>query len=331
MLLYNIESISRKLKDEYENVTSHLTHMGVMGGSRESILRKYLGQLLPQKYSVGTGIITDFEGNQSRQQDFFIYDAFNSPVFYNTEESCVIPTECVYATIEVKSTLTKSTLTESLKNIQSVKQLKKKPFINSPLVPDKHNLIFGAIFAYSSDASIITITKNLHTLCLDIPKEQQPSVVCILDKGLLVNVSNTNPNEICLMPTENTTWALIENTSEKNLYLFYLLLLQHLNTTTNFPPDLIQYAQKQHVLDNLTTSIPIEMLSEKIFIPLGKIDITGEEIQRINKMHPYILKAAKKELIPQDIEDSGMSEQQFFEEFNYVMNIFKRFINQKTD
>ena len=62
MLLYNIESMAKKMAIEYQEVTSHIEHMGVRGASRENVLREYIKQLLPQKYAVGNGVITDVEG-----------------------------------------------------------------------------------------------------------------------------------------------------------------------------------------------------------------------------------------------------------------------------
>lgn len=44
--------------------------MGVRGTSREDVLRQRIKELLPQKFTVGNGIITDCQGKQSRQQDF---------------------------------------------------------------------------------------------------------------------------------------------------------------------------------------------------------------------------------------------------------------------
>lgn len=77
MLLYNIGSMAKKMAIDYQDVTSHIDHMGVRGASRENVLRDYLKQLLPQKFAVGNGVITDVDGTQSKQQDFFVYDAFN--------------------------------------------------------------------------------------------------------------------------------------------------------------------------------------------------------------------------------------------------------------
>ena len=81
MLLYNIESMAKKMSIDYQEVTNHIEHMGLRGSSRENILREYIKQLLPQKFAVGNGIITDVNGTQSKQQDFFVYVALNSLIF----------------------------------------------------------------------------------------------------------------------------------------------------------------------------------------------------------------------------------------------------------
>ena len=78
--------------------------MGEMGACREEILRNYKRQFLPEKFKVGRWFIIDSDGNQSRQQDFIIYDAFNSPKAQNMDTIQVLPIESVFCTIEVKST-----------------------------------------------------------------------------------------------------------------------------------------------------------------------------------------------------------------------------------
>ena len=109
MLLYNIESMAKKLTIDYE-LTDYIDHMGVRGSSREDVLKFYIKQLLPERFAVGNGVVTDVNGAQSKQQDFFVHDAFNSPIFLHTESSSIVPVESVYATIEVKSTLKKDTI-----------------------------------------------------------------------------------------------------------------------------------------------------------------------------------------------------------------------------
>ena len=150
MLLYNIEVLAKKLATEYATTTEKLEHMGLRGTAREDLLKEVISQLIPEKYRIGSGTIVDIHGTQSKQQDLYIYDAFNSPVFLKMESNNVVPVESVYATVEVKSTLTKDTLRQSMENIRTVKTLEHNELRNSPIVFSRHNMIMGCIFSYTS-------------------------------------------------------------------------------------------------------------------------------------------------------------------------------------
>ena len=305
MLLYNIESMAKKMSIDYQEVTNHIEHMGLRGSSRENILREYIKQLLPQKFAVGNGIITDVNGTQSKQQDFFVYDAFNSPIFLHMESSCIIPVESVYATVEVKSTLTKETLKQSIENIRSVKQLEITVLKNSPFIPAQFNFILGTVFSYTSDSAIETVVQNVDEICRDIPKEKQPSVICILDKGLIVNVLKDGMREIATMPSDSTTWGVIKNTKEINFYLFYLVLQQHLNTAINFPPNLLKYAEATHAIDNIQIMIPKNMIPDDMFIEAGKRKFSGEDMKFLAENQQILFKLLTNQMTENEFQKTG--------------------------
>ena len=305
MLLYNIESMAKKMSIDYQEVTNHIEHMGLRGSSRENILREYIKQLLPQKFAVGNGIITDVNGTQSKQQDFFVYDAFNSPIFLHMESSCIIPVESVYATVEVKSTLTKETLKQSIENIRSVKQLEITVLKNSPFIPAQFNFILGTVFSYTSDSAIETVVQNVDEICRDIPKEKQPSVICILDKGRIVNVLKDGMREIATMPSDSTTWGVIKNTKEINFYLFYLVLQQHLNTAINFPPNLLKYAEATHAIDNIQIMIPKNMIPDDMFIEAGKTKFSGEDMKFLAENQQILFKLLTNQMTENEFQKTG--------------------------
>lgn len=320
MLLYNIESMAKKMVIKYQEVTSHIEHMGLRGSERENILRKHIKQLLPQKFTVGNGVVTDVNGTQSKQQDFFVYDAFNSPVFLHMESSCIIPIESVYATVEVKSKLTKETLRQSVENIKSVKQLSITVLKNSFFIPDQYNFILGTVFSYTSDSSIETIAQNVNEICQNIPKENQPSVICVFDKGLIVNVLKEGVGEIVTVPSEATTWGVIKNTKEINFYLFYLILQQHLNTTINFPPDLLKYAEATHAIDNMQIIIPKNMISDDMFIEAGKTKFSGKEIKFLSENNQLIYKLLANQMTEEEFKKTGKTTEE-------IEEISKRFVS----
>ena len=60
MFIYNLEDIAKKLKIDFDGVTRQIEHNGVKGSAREDLLKDYLRDLLPNKYSISSGIIIDF-------------------------------------------------------------------------------------------------------------------------------------------------------------------------------------------------------------------------------------------------------------------------------
>lgn len=244
MFIYNLQEMAKSLQNEYQTISSKIEHNGLKGTMREDKLKEYIKKLFPSKYAIGNGIIVDSNETQSKQQDFIIYDNFNSPNLIETDSVQVIPIESVYATIEVKSTLTISELETSIKNIESVKKLEKtKPFIN-PVFSTSFTPPICMIFAYSSDTSLNNIVKKIDELNSDIEISNRLSIVCVLDKGLIFGINRHGFKEIELIPTEKTIYVTHEDKLENNLYLFYLLMITAINNIIMPPVNLMGYAQK---------------------------------------------------------------------------------------
>ena len=66
--------ITQQLRSEVDFINSLFQHQGVKGEGNEEILRDLLRRFIPKRYGVGTGIVIDRHGNQSRQSDIIIYD-----------------------------------------------------------------------------------------------------------------------------------------------------------------------------------------------------------------------------------------------------------------
>ena len=244
MFIYNLQEMAKNLQSDYQKLSSKIEHNGLKGTIREDKLKEYLSKLFPTKYAIGNGVIVDANETQSRQQDFIIYDNFNSPKLMETESVQVIPIESVYATIEVKSTLTVDELEKSIKNIESVKKLEKtKPF-SSPLIISSIIPPICMIFAYSSDTSLNNIVKKIDEFNNSIDIKNRLSIVCILDKGLIFAINRHRFKEIEIVPTDNTILVTHEDKLENNLYLFYLLMMTAINNIVMPPVNLMGYAEK---------------------------------------------------------------------------------------
>lgn len=83
-----------------------LAHPGMIGNIRQIVVEWLLQPLLPDGIHIGTGKITDSNGNFSAETDLIIYDRRSVPPIMYDAKNGVFPIESVYYAIEVKSTLT---------------------------------------------------------------------------------------------------------------------------------------------------------------------------------------------------------------------------------
>lgn len=313
MFIYNLEDIAKKLKIDFDGITKQIEHNGVKGNAREDLLKNYLKKLLPEKYSITSGIIIDNNQNQSRQQDFIIHDAFNCPSFFKTESNSILPIESVYATIEIKSTLDYSTLEQSVINVESVRKLDK--LINRNIIRNIYNEVYplGFVFAYSSNYSLEQIQKKLFELNKGIDAKYQISIVCILDKGLIFNVNKENITDFNIIPSDNTILGRSDSNIENTLYSFYLLLLEYLDNVYIQVPSLIEYAKKSNAF-NISLSIPNELIPDDAIFKYGNIQAECKDIRQmlsLNKKYPNLF-------------NGNMT---YDEMFNYLKNDFTQMVN----
>ena len=99
-----------------------ISHPGDKGDNREEILREFLQEHLPAKYGVLKGEIIARSGDHTHSADIIIHDALNAPVLFKGK-TAVVPIESVYGIIEVKSSLSKTELLDTLTKIQAFKRL----------------------------------------------------------------------------------------------------------------------------------------------------------------------------------------------------------------
>lgn len=100
-----------------------MPHYGERGRIAEEIIKSVLSRILPKRFSIGTGVVISAHGDVSRQTDIVIFDNFfNSPLL-SEFGSCLFPAEIVFATIEVKSVLTRRELRTSMDAIMQMRKV----------------------------------------------------------------------------------------------------------------------------------------------------------------------------------------------------------------
>jgi hypothetical protein len=115
--------VAQKMRSDLERARGALSHAGMKGASAEDTFRTFLREHLPRSLDVSSGVLVDVNGNVSRQLDVIISDANKTPVLFRSGEDRVIPVECAYAVIEVKSKLDAKELDSAFENMLSVRSL----------------------------------------------------------------------------------------------------------------------------------------------------------------------------------------------------------------
>lgn len=186
------QGITQQLRSEVDFINSLFEHQGIKGEGNEAILRELLTKFIPRRYGIGTGVVIDRHGKPSRQCDIVIYDTFLYPSLLSLTSVHLFPVDIVYATIEIKTTLSSKTAKEAIDNIASVKSLDflKMDFgdqwmsgniqvsgIRATTAP------LGFIFAYNSDAQHDETFKKWFAPVNDEDTPLYPSLIGCLDMG----------------------------------------------------------------------------------------------------------------------------------------------------
>jgi hypothetical protein len=111
-----------------------MPHHGERGRIAEEIIKGVLLRTLPKRFSVGTGVIVSAAGDVSAQTDIIIYENFHNSPLLSEFGPGVYPVEIVYATVEVKSVLTKAELRKSIDAIQRIRTVGKERHYIVPTV-----------------------------------------------------------------------------------------------------------------------------------------------------------------------------------------------------
>ena len=100
-----------------------LSHGPTVGETREALLRELISALLPARYGLVSGVLSDVLGNQSAQFDAVIVDHSVVPPFMLHGESSVIPVEAAVIAFEFKTVVKSETLDQIRSQVASLLQL----------------------------------------------------------------------------------------------------------------------------------------------------------------------------------------------------------------
>ncbi|HMR89127.1 MAG TPA: hypothetical protein PKD51_13280 [Saprospiraceae bacterium] len=223
-----LSSIAQELEQKSKRITEIINHPGTIGSYREDLLKNVLSKYLPKKFSISSGFI---EGCP-RQIDIIIYDSHNYIPLFRENNIVVVKIESVRAIIEVKSKLTKDKLTESLKLLNEVSNIRQS------IIP-----FYKGVFAFSSNLS----SKRICTIIREYYDHQEHNIkwnklnylfqsidsLCVFDKTFVFTdqIQRLNREEYRFKPNLKSTVNRYEVKTENSL--FFLRLFQYFDTSSS--------------------------------------------------------------------------------------------------
>lgn len=105
-------SVMRGMLERAETL-SGLRHDLLKGELRELFVSTVLRSFLTAQFDIGSGVVVNQRGEESDQTDIIIYENTILPPLIRAQHLGVYPAECVLATVEIKSWLTRRELLKS--------------------------------------------------------------------------------------------------------------------------------------------------------------------------------------------------------------------------
>lgn len=219
-----IEKLSSNIWERYDTIFEHSWNMW---DSREMQVIKFLQKVFPAKYWFKSWEIFDKNWDTSWQVDIIIYDSLNSLIFTDWSRKIIAPMDSTYWVFEVKSTLTTSTLTDSLNKINKYSNLYRTLPNENILIlwPYQqiemwkwissnykfHNIPLNIIFAYDNNVAKETLLKEMkNNWNIDLVIIHN-KLICFWRKRKDFWLSNSDWNDMEYYYTEwdNVIWLAI--------------------------------------------------------------------------------------------------------------------------
>lgn len=131
----------------------NILHPGTKGDASELNWLKMLQSYLPKRYQVEKAFVLDAKGQLSDQIDIVIFDRQYSPFLFNQDGALYVPSESVYAVIEVKQELNKEWIKYAGDKAASVRRLHRTsapiPHAGGIYPPKFHSEIIAGILTLS--------------------------------------------------------------------------------------------------------------------------------------------------------------------------------------
>lgn len=200
-----------------ESVPHDLTR----GELREQLLLDFFTDILPDRYTVCSGFITDIHGTVTPQTDFIVAETADVPRLILNGEVSLIPVEAARAVAEIKTTIRSNDLAQLEKRMEVQKKLQVTYLSVEPI----NNIVVPTyIIAFNSKVSLKKIEKYLED-------HREVAGCCIVGQYSFVRHDFFNENDDWVKLEDNPSEESYEATSTFiGCFFRHLTKLSQMNT-----------------------------------------------------------------------------------------------------
>ncbi|MFB7269843.1 DUF6602 domain-containing protein [Streptomyces sp. NPDC056244] len=245
-----LNSVAKRMRADFEK-SRVFSHRGGAGTSREVLVRNFLAPYLPAHVeAVHNAEVITSTGDVSPQCDVVIVDRGTLPLT-SLEGYQVIPNECVYGVVEVKTNLTRGELLDACEKISKVRRMGKVAYRVIPKAVERTVLAYGRTYRHFPTSGIIVsfdggslenIGNKLVDWCRTREVYEWPDSVWVLGKGSL-QWQGKESGLLERTPSPGASLVQIDSSRDNDLLLLALHLNIHFSEAWMHPFDLVPYAK----------------------------------------------------------------------------------------
>ncbi|MFF9767455.1 DUF6602 domain-containing protein [Streptomyces sp. NPDC014636] len=245
-----LSSVAKRMHADFEQ-SQNFNHNGEAGTSRELLIQQFLSGYLPAHVeAVHNAEVIAANGDVSPQSDIILIDR-GTPPFTSLQGFRIIPNECVYGMIEVKTKLDASQLADACIKISRLRRMPKTAYRPiSGVIPrttkaygTTHNYFptSGMIVAFNS-LSLETIGNHLVNWCQSRNPSEWPDSVWVTGKGYL-QWGDPRTGALFRSPTAGASLFQIDADPHQDILLPLAIHLNiHFSDAWMNPLDLLPYS-----------------------------------------------------------------------------------------
>ena len=214
----------------------------------EDIVREEFANLLPQRYSIASGVVNDRSGKSAGECDMVIRDHIWSPVIKpgatTRSRRFHFPIESVYAAVEIKQSLGFKQLDEAMEKMVSLSRLDRRDNPYGHITENQHLEVIDKPGMLLNPLHTTVLATRLHNgvrfeeiverfgvINESLARNHMVTMLCVLDQGTAwYSVSSGKPFNADFMRDRSEALILQINAKEPEnaFYRLYNLLLGHL-------------------------------------------------------------------------------------------------------